>query len=362
MKNNIPKEHWSSAGVYQILNTVNGKCYIGSSHKLNDRARAHRNQLNRGKHHSLYLSSAYKKYGPDAFEFNLLEVVDIVNQPIGLLTDTEDRLIKLHKANNRAYGYNVREVAESTLGMKQSEEFRAKKRQQKMKIDHPFRVDQKGEKHPVAKLSNKTAKEIKILITKGWQNIAIGKYLNINSSYVTNIKKGVCWQAITITKEEIEQYDEPEIPASQKLNIKQVKQIKYLLSIGGMVIDIVEHFGYKYNTVFYIKNNKTHTQIELTPADCELFKKTIPADFLQEARGRVELRNFNILSEMNSRRNSSFSPMTKKKVIIIKQLLESKSSLLSIRKRFGITEESIVRIRNGKLFPSISIPNAGNTQ
>lgn len=58
-----------SSGVYEILNTVTGKRYIGSAVRFNPRWNGHRVHLKRGSHHSRGLQSAWLKYGPSAFIF-----------------------------------------------------------------------------------------------------------------------------------------------------------------------------------------------------------------------------------------------------------------------------------------------------
>ena len=67
------KEIKTSSGVYEILNTVNGKRYIGSSFSnIRRRAYEHFFYLRRGSHHSSILQRAYDKYGESSFKFNIL--------------------------------------------------------------------------------------------------------------------------------------------------------------------------------------------------------------------------------------------------------------------------------------------------
>ena len=61
-----------AAGVYQIRNLNNGKIYIGSSTNVRKRLRIHRSMLIHGHHQNAHLLNAWKKYGPDAFEFTVL--------------------------------------------------------------------------------------------------------------------------------------------------------------------------------------------------------------------------------------------------------------------------------------------------
>lgn len=64
MKNKI-------CGIYSILNKVNGKKYIGSSCDINRRWKQHKQNLNKGIHHCVYLQRAWNKYGEHNFIFNI---------------------------------------------------------------------------------------------------------------------------------------------------------------------------------------------------------------------------------------------------------------------------------------------------
>lgn len=60
------------SGVYEIVNTVSGKRYIGSSVSVPKRWRAHKRALRHGKHHSPRLQHSWRKYGEAAFSFRFL--------------------------------------------------------------------------------------------------------------------------------------------------------------------------------------------------------------------------------------------------------------------------------------------------
>ena len=62
-----------TSGVYQILNTENGKCYVGSSKKIEDRWGQHRAMLSKGTHHNQKLRNSVGKHGMGVFEFVILE-------------------------------------------------------------------------------------------------------------------------------------------------------------------------------------------------------------------------------------------------------------------------------------------------
>lgn len=65
------------AGVYLISNNVNGKCYVGSTIHLDQRRKQHFSRLAHNKHVNKHLQNAYNKYGREAFEFEVLEIIDI---------------------------------------------------------------------------------------------------------------------------------------------------------------------------------------------------------------------------------------------------------------------------------------------
>lgn len=61
------------SGIYQILNLVNGHCYIGSSNNIKKRWITHKRQLKINKHHSIYLQRAWNKYGSESFKLIILQ-------------------------------------------------------------------------------------------------------------------------------------------------------------------------------------------------------------------------------------------------------------------------------------------------
>ena len=61
------------SGIYEILNTINGKRYVGSAVSLPRRKKEHRRRLLGNYHRNQYLQNAWNKYGENAFEFDVLE-------------------------------------------------------------------------------------------------------------------------------------------------------------------------------------------------------------------------------------------------------------------------------------------------
>lgn len=109
------------SGIYQISNTVNGKSYVGSAVDIQQRWRAHRSELNRGKHHSVALQRAWAKHGENSFGFSILE---LVAEPERLI-EREQFWIS-EKAAYGARGYNMCPTAGNCLGRTLSQESRAK--------------------------------------------------------------------------------------------------------------------------------------------------------------------------------------------------------------------------------------------
>lgn len=101
----------SIGGVYEILNTVNGKRYIGSAINLAVRERQHFRALKRQKHQNKRFQNAWNKHGAEAFEFRPLMVVF---DPLALVP-WEQKFIDEFKPE-----YNLSPTAGSSLGMKHS--------------------------------------------------------------------------------------------------------------------------------------------------------------------------------------------------------------------------------------------------
>jgi group I intron endonuclease len=104
------------SGIYQILNKVNGKSYVGSAVDLRKRWNKHYSDLCNEKHNP-HLQSAWNKYGKEAFQFNVLEYV----QNTEWLIEIEQYWIDFLETANRDFGYNACPVADNCLGMKHSE-------------------------------------------------------------------------------------------------------------------------------------------------------------------------------------------------------------------------------------------------
>lgn len=109
------------AGVYVIKNNVNGKQYVGSSIDLRMRRIQHFSKLRCGKHVNSHLQNAYNKYGSEAFEFEILEIIEITDNIKESLLNREQFWI-----DNLKPEYNILQVAGSNYGYHHSDETKSK--------------------------------------------------------------------------------------------------------------------------------------------------------------------------------------------------------------------------------------------
>lgn len=98
--------------IYLITNTVNGKYYVGQTIKaVATRMRFHWAQA-RAARDKMRLHRAMRKYGPDAFEWDVLATADSVEQ-----LDLQERLwIIALDARNPDVGYNLAAGGEGGIG------------------------------------------------------------------------------------------------------------------------------------------------------------------------------------------------------------------------------------------------------
>lgn len=115
-------------GVYQILNLVNGKCYVGSAAiSFKERWRIHKIRLGNRTHHCLHLQSAWHKFGKDSFQFRILEIC-----APELCVEREQFWIDHFESSHRSKGYNATPTAGSQFGYRHRDEAKAVMRDKKI--------------------------------------------------------------------------------------------------------------------------------------------------------------------------------------------------------------------------------------
>jgi group I intron endonuclease len=111
-----------NTGVYCILNTRNGKRYVGSTAlSFSRRWKKHCQDLRAKRHKNRHLQAAWQHYGAEAFQFAVLE-----SCLPGDCIVREQHWLDFHKAADRQFGYNASPTAQNCLGIKRSAETRAK--------------------------------------------------------------------------------------------------------------------------------------------------------------------------------------------------------------------------------------------
>ena len=109
------------SGIYQILNTVNGKMYVGSAVNIKGRWSCHQRELRLNKHKNIHLQRAYNKHGIDVFEYFVIEYC--AKQE---LISKEQFWMNVGRVCERGRGYNMKPTAGSPLGYRHSEETKRK--------------------------------------------------------------------------------------------------------------------------------------------------------------------------------------------------------------------------------------------
>lgn len=84
--------------IYVILNTRNGKIYIGQTQDFRERSADHKRQLDRKCHKNIHLQNSWHKYGAKSFKFKILEYC-----PIEKLDEREQHYLDAHIAKGICY-------------------------------------------------------------------------------------------------------------------------------------------------------------------------------------------------------------------------------------------------------------------
>ena len=106
------KDIYHETGIYRITNKRNGKSYIGKTGmNFGDRWDSHRSLLNAGRHDNPHLQSAWNKYGQDAFEF---AIVEIVGDPDRL---NEREMFYIAQYREHGLSYNIHDGGDGGINL-----------------------------------------------------------------------------------------------------------------------------------------------------------------------------------------------------------------------------------------------------
>lgn len=113
-KKEIYLNNKGKTGIYMWINTINGKRYVGSSSDLQRRFSAYYSVAYLTKYNTITIHRALLKYGYSAFSLYILEYCNKED-----LVSREQHYLDLYKPE-----YNTLKIAGSSLGWKQSEEWK----------------------------------------------------------------------------------------------------------------------------------------------------------------------------------------------------------------------------------------------
>lgn len=176
-------------GIYQIVNRVNQKRYIGSSIRLQGRKKRHFSELNCNIHHSQALQRAYNKYGKENFDFLILEYCEAVK-----LLEREQYYIDTLNPE-----YNICKTVGNCLGVKHSEETITKRTQsikkywEDLDLKTPFSKHSRNKKKEVNSniREEKEQRNLQIIadLELGIRQDVIAEKYNLSPSVITQLKK-----------------------------------------------------------------------------------------------------------------------------------------------------------------------------
>lgn len=196
------------------MNIKNGKLYVGSTRNLQSRKSWHFKALEHNRHHSILLQRAYNKYGKEAFEFDVLQIVEKLED----LIFYEQKWIDLTRASEPNFGYNILQNAcygstGRTMSLKERQK-RSKIRKNwinlhpewKQKLsDHQkqkgitvnfYSVRKDRFTFPYQKLQYDDVVKIKQLLREGNSHRNIGDMFNVSGSIISLISTGKRWKEV----------------------------------------------------------------------------------------------------------------------------------------------------------------------
>lgn len=249
--------------VYAITCVGNGKIYIGSTVNVFNRWRNHRHQLRKSIHHSVHLQRAWNKHGENAFVFKVIEWV--ISE--SLLEDREQRHIDKNRSSDRRYGFNMAPAAGSNLGLKWSEETRAKQELartgRKLSDSHRKHIGEShsGSRSHRAKLDEEKVLDIKLRIAGGETPAQIARNFGVSGSTISSICLNRSWSNVVVD------FDMPEISTrgenhfNSKLTDELVRDIKSRISAGCSVTETAKLFNVARTTISDIKHGRTWNHV-----------------------------------------------------------------------------------------------------
>jgi group I intron endonuclease len=110
-------------GIYKIVNTINGKAYVGQSQNIKKRIAEHFRLLRANKHSNPRLQNAFNKYGEEAFE----AFTEVICEDVNDLDAIEEAFLSGEASFPESIIYNIADFAKAPMrGRNHTEESRLK--------------------------------------------------------------------------------------------------------------------------------------------------------------------------------------------------------------------------------------------
>lgn len=240
-------------GVYAIVNTVNGKMYIGSAHNMESRWRGHLHESRHERHHSIKLQRAWAKYGEAAFVFQTIEIV----KKVSLLRETEQRWIDFLGTYGPTIGYNSHPMA---TGGRSKGWHPSPATLEKLRIAN---ARWKGCGNVNAKLDEDKVREICQRFANGESAREIARSLGLGETTIGNVVAGRTWKHVDAPRHKF-----PHKGASgqwhghSKFKNDDVLAIRQRLKAGESRTAIAREYGVNPSTISRIATGKRWGHLE----------------------------------------------------------------------------------------------------
>lgn len=186
-----------ASGVYEIVNLVNGKIYIGSSQDLDGRKNKHFRMLRSNTHHCKHLQNSFNAYKEKCFEFRVLEYCNnYLEREQYYLDNTPIKYNSCKDAIAPMKGRKHTEESKQKMSRKGKEHpWYGKKHSEESKVKMSNSLEGKfsGEKNPRCKYKYEDFDEVKALLSQGMKAIEISKITGISRTEISKIKNGRHW-------------------------------------------------------------------------------------------------------------------------------------------------------------------------
>lgn len=226
------------SGIYLIKCIKNNAIYIGSAIDLYNRKSRHFSMLKKQIHPNPYLQNSFNKYGFENFTFEILEIIEDINN---LILKEQEWINKYSLINTTLF--NIRKEAKSNLGIKISE-------QGKINIKNALI----GRKHS-EETKNKIREKNKGKIVSEETKIKLSLSKKGKPSKQKGIKRSL------ETKEKISNFAKTRIGtknSNSKLTEKEIKQICLEFGNKLSISNIAKKYNVSVSTIKRIKYNKSY--------------------------------------------------------------------------------------------------------